>query len=190
MKEEIKIKKKLLIFLPIFVIILSIIIVSGATGASSWFFDQDTSEGNTINAGTVDPEIQGTPFTISNAKPGIWSDPSETITFFNNSTLTIKYRISAERISESVGGFYDLINMKVERKEGNSWNEYYNGKVKGLSIGSGECGAMSSVTSGNSHEWRVYLQVDESAGNSYQEANCSFNLVFESTQDNNPGWSE
>ncbi|MCJ7804644.1 hypothetical protein MUP35_02845 [Patescibacteria group bacterium] len=49
---------------------------------------------------------------------------------------------------------------------------------------------MANVPSGISHEWQISLMVDSSANNSYQGATATFNLIFDSTQDNNPGWDQ
>jgi len=186
--------RKLKIFLPIaFVICLALILCFGAIGTGAWFTDQDKLVSNSIQAGTVNPEVRGVAFTVTNAKPGVWDGPSTPITFFNhtnNSTLSVKYRIYDEPVSESVGGFYDKINIKVERKEGSSWVQYYSGPLKDLYIDPSICSAMASVPSGNSHDWQISLMVDASANNSYQGATATFNLIFDSTQDNNPGWDQ
>ncbi len=185
-------KKKLLIILPV-VAAMILVMAFGAVGANAWFTDQDKSTDNFIQAGTVNPEVRGASFTVSNAAPDIWYGPSDPITFFNhthNSTLPVKYKISSEFVSQSVGGFYDKVSIRVERREGSSWVEYYNGALNSVIIGPSKCGAMANVPSGNSHEWRIWLQVNKSAGNGFQGATTTFNLVFDSTQENNPGWSE
>ncbi len=185
-------KKKLAIILPV-IAVVSLVMVFGAVGANAWFTDQDKSANNVITAGKVNPEIRGASFTLGNAAPDVWYGPSDTITFFNhtvNSTLPVKYKISSEFVSQSVGGLYDKVNIKVERREGDNWVGYYNGPLNALLIGPGQCGAMANVPSGESHDWRIWLQVDKSAGNGFQGATATFNLLFDSTQANNPGWGE
>jgi len=185
-------RKKLFIILATAVVFV-LVLAFGAIGTNAWFTDQDKSTDNLIQAGTVNPEVKGASFTINNAAPDIWYGPSNPITFFNhtdNSTLTIKYKMSSEFVSQSIGGFYDKINIKAERREGDNWVEYYNGSLNSLAIGPGQCGAMANLSSGHSHEWRIWLQVDKSAGNSFQGAETTFNVIFDSTQENNPGWSE
>jgi hypothetical protein len=188
-------KKRLLkILLPVLLIIIAAsFLVFGATGTFGWFTDQDKLIDNNIKAGTVNPEVRGVAFSVTNAKPGVWDGPSGTITFFNhtnNSTLPVKYRIYDELTGESTGGFYDKIQIKVERKEGSSWVQYYSGWLKDLYIDPSICPAMASVSSGSSHDWQISLMVDPSAGNIYQGAIATFNLVFDSTQDNNTGWDQ
>jgi predicted ribosomally synthesized peptide with SipW-like signal peptide len=189
-------KRKVLgILLPFLAVtvLLGVFGVIQIDGTHAWFTDQDKSEENIISAGTVDPHLKAESFTVSNAIPGIWEEIDKHLYFGNDpnsSTIPIKYKISSEFVDESTKGFFDKIHIAVFKKGENDWEQYYKGLLKDLHIGPDQCSAMGKMDVGEGHSWKTMIMVDPSVGNEYQGAKTTFNLVFNSTQSNNTGWSE
>lgn len=94
-------KRKIL--MSILVVVITVIMVSGAT--ITYFSDTETSVGNTITAGTLDLQIDGgdnnvVKFNLTNLKPG--SQPTRSYLFSNIG---------------SIDGYLNISNINVENLE-------------------------------------------------------------------------
>ncbi len=197
--------KKILISL--FVIGVVSAVTVGAT--SAYFTDQAVVESNTFAAGALDFTLNGdmtesVSLTLSDLEPGgDWSGPYKMKIYNKNtpsSTVDMKYRFYDDKESESVSGFYNKLNVKVNHgncmtganlEDISPIQNTYTGKLKNLnwdsttdSIGGGKL--SPNIT----HCFALYFQLDSSAGNEFQGANAVADIVVDGTQFINPGWNE
>jgi hypothetical protein len=169
--------------------------VYGAVGSAAWFTDGDTIA-VTATSGRIDIEGNPASFTVSNLLPGVWTGPTE-ITIYNtgNSTTAVKFRLTDGFVSQSLGGFYDLIWVQVNQRfcGGIESTQVYQGLLKDL---------LHTSLDTVSPDWTgglpinitacYYLRfaLDSGAGNAFQSQTATFNLVIDATQPQNPGWSQ
>lgn len=172
-------------------------IATGATGA--YFTDQVTVANNQFTAGTkVDIDIRGagaTAQTFANMAPGVWTAPVEYQIYNLADSLPVKYKFQDGKVSESVPGFYNKINVRVRHTHAGtanpeSWPIVYTGLLTNLNITStGTPGIISPTLGSNiTHVFYLEYQLDGSTGNTFQGATAVANLVFDATQAINPGW--
>lgn len=122
-----------------------------------------------------------------------WVKPFfQDVTVKADATMDIKLKLSAVKVSETVPGFFDKLNVRVF-KCGQApcdtmwWVHYqplYVGKVANLSI------TDLNMDPGESNCYHFEFQLDKTAGNVFQKAEAKLNIVFSATQKDNPGWSE
>jgi predicted ribosomally synthesized peptide with SipW-like signal peptide len=193
-------------------ILLSLAIIAVVSAASvgatkAYFTDQATVANNTFTAGKLDFTLNGDmtetqSLAISNLEPGgPWVGPYRMQVYNQNSpvsTIDMKYRFSSVGKSETVGGFYNKLNVKVEHgycmptPSGiNPVTNTWIGALNGLTWDS----TVSSIGGGKltpnlTHCFAFYFQLDASAGNIYQGASAVADIVVNGTQFLNPGWSE
>lgn len=169
-------------------------IAVGATGA--YFSDNLSVPGNTLSSGTLDIVYSGTASTtmnLPNMVPGTWYGTGDEykLTVNNSgsgSTMPAKYRIRETMVSETLAGTYGLMNVKVYRKEGASWVNYYDSTLSGMVVDPILCLVMGNLPTGNSHEWKFEFQLDPSADNTFQGKTAVFDLFVDATQSTNPSW--
>ncbi len=172
-------------------------IATGATGA--YFTDQVTVANNHFTAGTkVDIDIRGagaTAQTFANMAPGVWTAPVEYQIYNLADSLPVKYRFQDNRVSESMSGFYDKINVRVRHtfagtSNPEAWPVVFSGPLKNLSITSNVTAGIISPTLGSNitHVYYLEYQLSSSTGNEYRDATAVADIVFDATQDINPGW--
>ena len=97
-------KKK--IGLGIGVLVLVLVMMLGALGTGAWFSDQEKSNGNSINAGTLDLTIDGVntnvvKFNVVNAAPG--NQPTGNWILKNDGTIGGKLSIESVNVVEAGG---------------------------------------------------------------------------------------
>lgn len=188
------------------VMLIAGVMAMGAIGSGAWFTDQEVVSPNTITAGKLDIKINAEggstlPITLSDLEPGAWADPISLGVYNQNtplSTMAVKYRFYDAGGSGSVAGFYGKINVRAAHTfagtPGN-WCESpslvkYEGPLKDLLVESPTDAISPSLAVNNTHVWQLCFQVDSSAGNTFQGASATFDLVFDATQVDNPGWSQ
>lgn len=182
----------------LFAIAAVVAIAAGST--SAYFVDQEVIAGNTFTAGGVHIDIRGagaTPRVLTNMAPGVWTAPVEYQVYNLANSLPVKYKFSDNKVSESVTGYYDMINVRVRHTFAGTpnpagWPVVYSGPLKDLAIDSTATGGIISTTLGTNitHVFYLEYQLDSSTGNAFQGATATADLVFDATQVNNPGWTE
>lgn len=175
----------------------------GASGSAAWFTDQESIVGNTVTAGEVDisinPEGSTHPFTVSNLMPGDWTTNYNLGVYNSGSTVPVKYRITSDFVSDTAGGFYNLIQVRAGHTfagtPGNWCQEgsgliKYDGPLYLLDVNSIDDGISDTLGLNITHVWQFCFGLDESTTNVYQGASATFDIVVDATQEDNPGWSE
>ena len=187
----IRIAKSLLTILAVAVVAV------GATGA--YFTDQEVIAGNTFSTGEVDIDIRGacsTPQTFTAMAPGVWTDTCEYQIYNLASSLPVKYMFDASKISQTEPGMYGLVNVKVLHGHyvtGTSpanFSAIYTGPLSGMNINSIDDAIADTLGTNITHVYYLQFQLDSSAGNEYQGDSVVFDLNFDATQADNPGWTE
>jgi predicted ribosomally synthesized peptide with SipW-like signal peptide len=190
-------------------LLISALIVLGvgtfAIGATLAFFtDQEEVLGNTIQTGSLDFDLRGdasTTFTLTNLVPGgDFTTPMRLDVYNQNtpvSTVPIKYRFYDRFGTESVSGLYNKMNVIVRHtfagtSNPEAWPIVYQGKLKNMVVDSTSTpGVIASTLGVNiTHVYYLQFQLDSSAGNQYQNANATFDIVADATQSTNPTWTE
>lgn len=181
------------------------VVAIGATRA--YFTDTATVDDNEFTAGRLDFTLNGDmtetkSITVGPLEPGAdWTGPYTMKVYNRNlpaSTMDMKYRFDASRESQTVPGFYGLLNVKVDHGfcdgsypgDVNPTNTYI-GRLADLAWDS----TASSIGSGRlspniTHCFAFYFQLDSSAGNQYQGAEAVVDVNVDGTQFINPGWAE
>ncbi len=107
----------------------------------------------------------------------------------------MKYRITEAFTSQSVGGLYQLLNVRVRHTfcgtpTPSGWPIVYNGALQGFDVNSIDDAISDTLGINITHCYYFEFQLDDSAGNAYQNQTVAFDLVFDATQPQNPGWSQ
>lgn len=184
------------IFKSLFVIFAMAVLAIGATGA--YFTDSETVAGNTFAAGEVDIEIRGdcsTAQVFADMAPGEWTDPCQYSIYNLASSVPVKYMFDASKVSQTEPGMYSKLNVKVRHTSAgtsnpSSWPVVYSGPISGMNIKSPVHAIAETLDSNISHDYYLQYQLDPSAGNEYQDDSVVFDLNFDATQTDNPGWTE
>jgi hypothetical protein len=180
-------------------LLLTGIMAFGLIGSAAWFTDQDTVP-VTGTTGQIDFKVAGADsagITLTNLLPGEWSDPYE-VNVYNqvpSTTTAVKYRITDAFTAQSVGGLYQLINVNVRHTfcgtpNPAAWPSVYSGPVEDLDVNSIDDAISDTLGLNITHCYYYQFQLDETAGNAFQNQSVSFDLVFDATQPSNPGWSQ
>lgn len=194
-------RKRMSLLLALFTVA---VMAYGAIGSSAWFTDGAVAP-VTGTAGTLDIKLNGANaagFTVDNMQPGVWGSQYYLEVYNQNapvSTMPVKYRIRTPFVSQSAGGFYDLLWVRVRHTFCGTPNPtawpVVAGPVK-LNALSMESNATAGIVGGGilgvniSHCYYFEFALDSTAGNAYQGASAAFNLTFDATQVENPGWAE
>ncbi len=196
-------------------ILLSLLMIAtvavGAIGATqAYFTDREVLGTNTMAAGKVDIDLQGadsvhevllntTQSFKGGLAPGQFSSDIFHMEVYNQgwgvSTLPVKYRITSQYLSQSVGGYWDLLWVRVRHTfagtaNPSAWPVIYQGLLKDLDINSVDHAIADYLDPNITHVFYFEYGLDSSAGNAYQGANATFNILVDATQSTNPGWSE
>lgn len=181
----------------ILVSIFTIVLVASAavvtTGA--YFTDQVVSANNSGRAGKLYLKLTGEvspTFTVTKLEPGQWATPINmgVENESNDHGLAFKYRFTSVYASQTKPGFYNKLTLKVWQYANGSWRERYSGLLKDLSISADDFTSMRNLLNGREHLWRWQIGLDSSAGDVFQGAKATFNIVADATQTTNTGWSE
>jgi hypothetical protein len=149
----------------------------------------------TATSGKIDIQADPVSFTVSNLLPGVWS-PREEITIFNTptSTTAVKYRLTDQFGTESLAGLYDRIAIRVTHRfcGGIDSSVPYTGALKNLQVTNSMLtgGFADPLPVNESRCFWVEFKLADGTGNAFQGQTATFDLVFDATQPENPGWSE
>jgi hypothetical protein len=185
----------------LFALLLTGVLTVGLIGSAAWFTEQDTIP-VTGTTGEIDFRTDG-PYTagitLSNMLPGVWSS-LYSIDVFNTSASTtpVKYRITDAFTSQSIGGLYSLMNVQVHHyfcgttdPAPADWPIVYGpGLLQDLDLNSIDNAISDTLGINHSHCYFFEFQLDDSAGNPFQDQTVAFDLIFDATQPQNPGWSQ
>jgi predicted ribosomally synthesized peptide with SipW-like signal peptide len=190
-------------------LVIIVAVAAVAAGATwSYFTDQAVVAGNTFSSGKLDFTLNGDMtesqhVTLGEMTPGDWYGPYKMKVYNKNtsvSTIDMKYRFYDRFVSQSVGGFYDKLNIRVNH--GNCVNNASTGDISPVTYtAEGKLTDLYYVSTDHSigggilqpnisHCFALYFQLDETAGNSLQGGNAVADIVVDGTQSSNPGWSE
>lgn len=180
------------------------LMIYGTVGSAAWFTDQATLN-VTGTAGQIDFKLSGDvsgkspSLVLTNLQPGVWTSQYR-VNVYNqdpSTTMAVKYRFQSALVSQSVGGFYGKLNVKVQHTfcgtpNPESWPAVYNGSLSGLYVDSTTTAGIISTTLGVNitHCYYLSFELDPSAGNAYQGATVSFQIDYDATQPDNPGWAQ
>lgn len=199
--------KRILLSLTVIVVAAS----AAIAGTLAYFTSESEITNNTIATGTLELTTSPTSSLISygNIYPGwhyqdeghwgsyIDGDPEADIRVTNTGSLPLKYRVKAnltgddnsDELLETL-----LVKLSVNKGTGGGWETVYSGNLKGLL--DYQVVDTNFDTTGHS-DWygegqliRVNSALRPTAGNDIQNKAVNFDLVFEATQTNNPGWNE
>ncbi|HSW43920.1 MAG TPA: hypothetical protein VLM76_15590 [Patescibacteria group bacterium] len=182
----------------LFASLCALVLAFGVVGSAAWFTGQDTIPvtGTTgrIVFQTGGPYTAG--ITLANLLPGAWTS-QYSIDVYNTeeSTTAVKYRITDAFGSESVAGLYAKVNVRVRHTHCGaptpaSWPVVYNGPIGALDLNSIDHAIADTLGVNITHCYFLDFQLDPTAGNVFQNRTTTFNLVFDATQPENPGWAE
>jgi len=165
-----------------------------ATGA--YFTEAVPLNDNLLYAGTVDINLASstaqtvivTPGTISGLVPGQYGPGSFLFQVYNQwGTIPVKYKISSVYTNQSVGGYWQLLWVKVRHNS----IVVYEGLLNDLDINSVvNTNIDDFLNPGGWHDYYFEYGLGSTAGNGFQGAWAYFNLKVDATQSNNPGWTE
>lgn len=168
----------------------------GAVGSAAWFTSQDKVLDNTIAAGTLDVQVFGGPFHLSNLAPGGDWDGPHVFEIRNQGTLNALYDISVGDITQTVPGFKNKVNVRLytDFSSGTFGDEcegslIYQGPLPGLvgtSANNAWGNAFLAPNNGWTDPWKVCFQLDGTAGNQYQGAEATFDIVVDGYQPEAP----
>lgn len=175
------------------------VLISGVVGSSAWFTSQATDP-VTATAGTLHVRFNGndaTGFTIANMAPGDWSAPFEVFVYNDApaSSLPLKYRITSAYTGGD-GGMYSLLNVRVRHTfcgtpNPGSWPVVWGAaSLSPLDVRSNATPGIIGNPLGvnDTHCFYYEFQLDPSAGNAYQGASTTFNLVVDGAQPADPSF--
>jgi hypothetical protein len=91
-----------------------------------------------------------------------------------------------------LAGFYNRIHVRVTSRfcGGADAAQVYEGQLKDLDVTSATSVSPSGLGINITHCYWVEFKLADGAGNEWQGQNAAFDLVFDATQVENPGWSE
>ncbi|MGH8913755.1 MAG: hypothetical protein ACRDZM_04470 [Acidimicrobiia bacterium] len=168
----------------------------GALGSAAWFTSQDQVLDNTIEAGTLDVQVFGGPFHLENLAPGgPWEGPY-VFEIRNQGTLPALYDISAGGITQTVPGFKNKVNVRLYTNfSSGTFGDacegilVYEGALPGLA-GSSTSNAWGNdflaPNGGWTDPWKICFQLDGSAGNQFQGAEATFDILVDGYQPEAP----
>lgn len=175
----------------------------GASGSAAWFTDQESIVGNTVTAGEVDISIntEGSthPFTVSNLMPGEWTTNYNLGVYNSGSTVPVKYRITSDFVSDTAGGFYNLIMVRAAHTHAGTPGNWcatgsgliqYEGPMYLLDVDSVDNAISDTLGLNTTHVWQLCFGLATTTPNIYQDASATFDVVVDATQAANPGWSQ
>jgi len=171
------------------------IMVYGVVGSAAWFTDSD-QVAVTATSGAVDIEGNPASFAVNDLMPGVWSGPTE-ISIYNtlNSTTAVKYRITDDFGTESVAGLYDKLYIRLNQRfcGGIESTQVYEGLLKDLEHTNAQTvnpDWTAGLPDNTTACYYVRFALASDAGNVFQNQTATFDLVFDATQPENPGWAE
>jgi predicted ribosomally synthesized peptide with SipW-like signal peptide len=165
----------------------------GVVGSAAWFTDQDGIDDSSIGAGVLSIDVRSEegvsqPFTIENLAPGGDWDGPYPFGVYNDGTLNALYDIGVADIVQSVGGFKNKVNVKLIPYFGGAFDDTCTGSAAYLGTLAGLSATTSDHVYGDpllvnwTHPWKICFALDSSAGNGYQGATATFDIVVDAYQ--------
>lgn len=168
----------------------------GAVGTAAWFTSQDQVLDNSIEAGTLDVQVFGGPFQVSNLAPGGEWDGPHVFEIRNQGSLNARYDISVGDITQTVPGFKNKVNVRLYTDfSSGSFGDacsgilVYEGPLAGLAGNSTDNAWGNDFLAPNgawTDPWKVCFQLDDSTGNQYQNAEATFDIIVDGYQPEAP----
>ena len=173
--------------------ILTGVMAFGVVGSAAWFTDQDAIEDNSVAAGTLTIDVRSEegvtqPFTIANLAPGGDWDGPYPFGIFNDGSLDALYDISAGNIVQTVSGFKNKVNVRLIPYFGGAFSDTctgtaaYEGSLAGLDATTADHVFGAPLQPNWTHPWKICFALDASAGNQYQGASATFDIVVDAYQ--------
>ncbi len=172
--------------LPIIIVALLILIVAGSAGTFAWFTTTATMTTD-FTAGKIELTkcLPDGNLTWVDMLPGVWMD-QKSFQIKNtgiNPPTTLKYELVASKTSETVALFGDKIVVEI-RKGLSPGVLVYTGLLKDISF------TVASIAPNVTDNYYIKPKLDDPTGNTYQLANCKFDIKVIGTQLINPGFNE
>lgn len=157
---------------------LSAALLAGTTFA--WFTDSVTNEDNRIQAGTLDVQLFNDGTEITNESQAIfaynkWEPGYSTganLSVKNNGTLAIKYELELQDVT-TTQGIEDVIDVYVGGEKKGTLADFMHGED--LMAGTLSAGVATE-------EKQVKLAMQTTAGNQYQGATATFDILLKAAQ--------
>jgi predicted ribosomally synthesized peptide with SipW-like signal peptide len=173
--------------------ILTGVMAFGVVGSAAWFTDQDLIDENTVAAGTLSIDVRSEesvsqPFSISNLAPGGDWDGPYPFGIYNDGTLNALYDITSGDIVQSVAGFKHKVNVRLIPYFSGAYSDTctgtaaYEGTLAGLSATTSDHVFGAPLQVPWTHAWKICFALDSSAGNEFQAASATFDIVVDAYQ--------
>jgi predicted ribosomally synthesized peptide with SipW-like signal peptide len=184
----------------LFASLVALVLAFGVVGSAAWFTDQDTLP-VTGTTGQIEFVVGGphhAGITLTNLLPGVFG-PQYAINAYNTaqSTTAVKYRITDSFTSESEPGLFNLLWVRVRHTHCGTiapapaaWPIVWEGFLKDLDVQSPIHAIVPTLGINITHCYQFEFALAHTAGNVFQDESVAFNLVFDATQPENPGWAE
>lgn len=162
-----------------------------ALGSGAYFKDSETIENNYITIGTLDlDKANSISMSIIDLFPGGFKD--HTISLENTGTLPIKYRMIASPTIDCSQSMLELVKVKVEVDNGSgSFTTVLNTTSLDTLLNYNEIRTVLQPGATHKHSLKFTFSIDanvEDIDRQLQGQLLEFDLLFEATQTNNPGW--
>lgn len=167
--------KKLIISL----MLIGILAFGAGLGTFAYFTSTATSSDNVFETGTLvidNPGTLTTDLEVDNIYP-TWTT-SKTVTVHNSGSLVFKYRMSVTPLTGNI--LYDGATPLQVSVNGDTWTNIDD-------LGYVELGQIAAGTEGT---FTIGFKLPAEANNDYQDATADFDIVFDATQVENPGYTQ
>ena len=163
--------------LSVLSLMLSVVLLAGTTFA--WFTDSVTNSNNRIEAGTLQVNLLNKGEVVSEDDPIFnydkWEPGCSTgaeLSVQNAGTLAVKWRLELQN-AEATLGIENAINVTINGEAKGTLADFMNGEA--LAEGTLEAGTTSAV-------YAIVLEMSEEAGDTYQGAVATFDILLRATQ--------
>ena len=159
-------------------ILMCVAMLIGTTFA--WFTDSVTNTGNKIQAGTLDVALLNNGVDISDSNTPVfnyelWEPGYSTganLAVKNNGSLALKYELVLQNVV-TTKGIENVIDVIVGGSTVGTLADFMNGEI----LASGNLTASAT-----SNTYAIVLKMQETAGNDYQDAEATFDMLLRATQ--------
>lgn len=168
----------------------SLALLTGLTFA--WFTSSDTSEDNTVQAGTLDVQLNdGKQAALFTKADGVWAPGkfvAKNITVKNTGNLPLKYIFSVANVQDKAGlakvlDVYLITNKKADQvKDSDLTKDNKLGTVQELSTWTKDDQKQPVLKVDESHTFTVVVKMQDNAGNKYQGVSGSADIVVKAAQ--------
>jgi hypothetical protein len=170
----------------------------GVVGSGAWFTDQATVPVS-ATTGEINFVVDGEDsagITLADLMPGVWTNLYH-VDVYNTASSTdeVKYRIREGNETQSVAGLYNKLQVRVYHyfcgtPSPELWPIVEEGNLNGFSVNSIDDAIADYLGVNIHHCYYFQFRLAPSAGNEFQNQSATFDLIFDATQPENPGWAE